>query len=192
MSEKQKYEGIYSSPEQYPTYGRTNHGKRAVPLVEKDTASSLLDVGCGYNDFVAEIKTKKPSVRAIGVDFACPGADIIAEAHSLPFQDKEFDLLTSFDMLEHLTEDKVLSTLLEMARVSKRFLLSISYVDSVTKWKGQTLHPTVRPEEWWVDRLMQAGAIKAAKQAGYLTGEWSIPVPIQTNETVVLDRKSVV
>lgn len=186
MAEKHKYEGIYSSPDKYPSYGHSNHGGGAVNFLTKWSPKSILDVGCGFNEFVKSVLEKSLCERAVGVDFACPGADIIAEADALPFKNKEFDVVTSFDMMEHLPEESVDSVLREMCRVSNRFVLSISYVDSVNRWKGETLHPTVRPEHWWMVRLVRAGALSLKKVGRYITGTWGKPLSIDAGAKVVV------
>jgi len=167
-----KYEGIYASPTAFPRYGHSNHGARAVRVLQKWQAASVLDVGCGWNEFAKQAREALPGSRVVGVDAACPGADVQAEAVQLPFADKEFVTVTAFDVLEHLPECEVNAALAEMARVSSSFVFSISYVDSVNKWKGQTLHPTVRPESWWIERIMQAGGVHIAQNGRFLTGHW--------------------
>lgn len=186
MSEVAKYQGIYRSPEKFATYGHSNHGRGAARLIEKWKPASIVDVGCGWNEFAAQMKAVLPEARVIGVDFACPGADVTAPLTALPFADKEFDTLTAFDVLEHLLPAEVDAALLEMARVSHRFALSISYVASVNKWEGQTLHPTVRSEQWWITRLMRAGAGQISKHGRYIVGSWRERLPIHSNDSVVL------
>lgn len=171
--EKEKYDGIYANPERYKKYGHSNHGKHAVPLVaNKMLAQSVLDVGCGYNEFNQSIRELKPELRTVGVDFSCPGADIICSAEKMPFADKEFDVLTAFDMLEHILEEQVDTILSEFARVSNRFVFSISYVPSVNTWKGENLHPCVHSEKWWIMRIMKAGGSRITKSGKYICGEW--------------------
>jgi SAM-dependent methyltransferase len=172
IEEIAKYQGIYSSPEKFPRYGHSNHGAKAVRILQKWGTPTVLDVGCGYNEFVQQVREAMPNTRAIGIDPACPGADLHAEAVALPFADKEFSVVTSFDMLEHLPECEVEAALAEMARVSTAFIFSISYVPSVNKWQGKTLHPTVRPETWWIEKIMQAGGVHIAHSGRYLTGHW--------------------
>jgi SAM-dependent methyltransferase len=185
MTELDKYKGIYTSGK-LPKYGHTNHGARAMGLVEKWKPTSIVDVGCGWNEFAKIARQKLPESRIVGVDFACPGADVVAPATKLPFSNKEFDLLTSFDMLEHLTPDEVDKALASMARVSQRFIVSISYEPSVNKWQGSTLHPTVRDEEWWITRLMRAGALAITKHGRYIYGRWHSPLLIKPDANVVL------
>ncbi len=172
--EQSKYLGIYSSTDRkYKTYGRTAHGTKAIPLVERLNPSSILDIGCGWNNFLKDIKQQLPNTKTVGVDFACPGADVIADVTvGLPFVGAEFDLATSFDVLEHLVPDDVNRALNEIHRVSRKFVFSICYRDSVNRWKGLTLHPTVRPQEWWIEQIYCAGAENISVVGKYITGTW--------------------
>ena len=170
ISELEKYEGIYSSPDAYRGYGHSNHGRNAIPMMMGVT--SVLDVGCGHNEFVKQLRQRQPDVRAIGVDFACPSADVCAKATSLPFAEKQWDMITSFDMLEHLMPSEVSTALLEFARVSRRFCFSICHRPSVITWKGLNLHPTVQPESWWISEIQKAGGVNIRKSGQYILGEW--------------------
>jgi len=186
IEEKQKYDGIYQNPAKYPRYGHTNHGARAVAIVSKWAPKSLLDLGCGWNEFSKQVKTALPETTVVGADFSCPGADVQCEASCTPFEDKSFDVVTSFDMMEHLVECEVDAVLEEMARVSNRFIFSISYQDSVNKWQGKTLHPTVKPEEWWMLRIARAGGLGLTKQGRFITGRWSTALRLNPDSSVVL------
>jgi len=178
MTELEKYQGIYSS-EQYARYGHTNHGKGILATIASlKNLTSLVDVGCGHNEFIHELWKLRRDIIATGVDFACPSADIIAPANALPFKYQQFSMLTAFDMLEHLTEAEVIPTLEEFARVSSAFCFSISYVPSKIKWKGETLHPTVKPEEWWIDAIRTAGGVEIHKEGKYILGSWKRPCGI--------------
>jgi ubiquinone/menaquinone biosynthesis C-methylase UbiE len=89
----------------------------------------------------------------------------------LPFRDKQYDMVSAFDMLEHLREDDVPIVLREFARVSRRLVFSICYRPSRINVNGETLHPCVRPEAWWVERIAEAGG--GARRIGiYLVGDW--------------------
>lgn len=171
MQELEKYQFIYSNKDIYKTYGRTNHGKDSMKLVELVNPQSLLDVGCGYNDFCNLVK-EKLKINTIGVDFACLGADIICDAQNLPFDNKSFDLLTAFDMLEHLLPNQVLICLKEFSRVSSNFIFSICYAPSRITCQGYNLHPTVNCEEWWIKQLYEAGAQEVNKYNNYIYGNW--------------------
>ncbi len=170
-SEKPKYVALYNSPDM-AWYGRSNHGKDFIPELLKMGVTSLVDVGCGHNNLALSLR-KESKMVAVGVDFACPTADVNADAAMLPFKSRQFDMLTAFDMLEHLRPEQVDKTLVEFARVSSRFCFSISYTDSRTRdANGGTLHPTVRPEDWWMERIRDAGGIHINKNGRYIHGDW--------------------
>lgn len=174
MSELEKYQGIYASPEEYRTYGHSNHGRYALPLVIEWNPASILDVGCGWNQFAKACRQN--GLTAQGMDFACPGSDIVGSACAIPLPDKSVDLVTSFDTLEHLEPEQVPQALSEMARVSTRFLLSICHVPSRITWRGQNLHPTVQPESWWLEQISNAGGQRISVhplRSRYLSGFWN-------------------
>ena len=152
--EQEVYELIYND-DAYSYYGRSNHGHKAIEAIAQLKPTSLLDVGCGHNKFVQEIR--ELGVKALGVDFACKSADQIADILDLPFRDKEFDFITAWDVLEHLLPDQVEQAFLEMKRVSSRFAFTIAYDYASTpppkKFKNHNLHQTVRKPDWWKDKI---------------------------------------
>lgn len=175
MTELEKYVQIYARPKEYPSYGHDNCGKGAWPMIQSWGVTSLIDLGCGHNTFCKRARKEVPSIRAVGVDFACPGADIIADMTGLPIADKSFCVVTAFDVLEHIEPLNVAKVLSECARVAHRFCFSICYRDSVFRWQGETLHPTVQPAPWWIEQILAAGAQSVEKEGRYLYGTFSSP-----------------
>lgn len=160
-----KYRTLYA--DRRTAYGATDHGRDAEPLLRRLGVNSLLDVGCGDNRFAGRARGR--GLCAVGVDFAHPRADLAAAAHALPFRDDAFDWLTAFDVLEHLLPAEIDAVLREFARVARTgWLFSICYRDSRTRVCGETLHPTVRPEAWWRERLGRF--IHVQKSGLYLYG----------------------
>jgi len=170
--DKYKYEWIYNGEGSFTNgknemdeeirkkYGHGGNGKRFTNIIlEQVKPTSILDVGCGHNEFVKDMRNIRREIKSIGVDFACPGADIMANAEDLPFKDKEWDLLTSFDMLEHVPEDEVDLVIEEFRRVSDRFFYNISLKRERKRVNGKNLHPTVKPSEWWIDKIEKSGEI---------------------------------
>ena len=153
--EQEVYELIYAD-DAYSFYGYSNHGHKALEYITVLRPLSLLDVGCGHNAFVEEIKNLGVE-KAIGVDFACKSADKIADILNLPFDNKEFDFITAWDVLEHLLPEQIVPALLEMQRVSKRFAFTIAHYYARTpppkKFSGHNLHQTVKEPEWWVEQI---------------------------------------
>lgn len=171
MKEIDKYKFIYSNREIYKKYGRNNNGKSSFPLIQLLNPQSLIDVGCGHNDFCKMI-IEKININAIGVDFACESADIVCDALNLPFENKSFDLLTCFDMLEHLLPEQVDDCLKEFQRVSYKFVFSICYRPSFKTCFGLNLHPTVENEDWWIDKISKFGGHNIQKYKKFIYGYW--------------------
>lgn len=121
-----------------------------------EPGTCVLDIGCGHNEFAQALRTT-PGVHALGVDFACPNADITASPTSLPFSDKTFDLATAFHVLEHLPPNQIAPTLKEIARVSQRFLF------------------TIDPDRigWCADHVQSAGGTISGSDLTRMEGYWS-------------------
>ena len=66
-------------------YGNAFDGKESIDDIMQLKPTSMLDIGCGHNQFIKKIKQIK-DIRAVGIDIACPSADFIAPAHILPFK----------------------------------------------------------------------------------------------------------
>lgn len=93
--------------------------------------STLLDVGCGRCTWLLFLRKHRPDVNAIGCDAnpayvqICRSRGVnarICDIMYLEFNDKEFDVVTAFHVLEHVEDDvKALSELVRVAR--KRVIL---------------------------------------------------------------------
>lgn len=167
--ERAKYEALW---EKHGAWGTHNHGSKAQKLILTLSPATLLDVGCGDNKFAKWARSE--GILATGVDFAGCGADIKAAAHDLPFKDNAFDVVTAFDVMEHLLPEEVDEVLEELVRVGRSHLvLGISYRESrVRALNGETLHPTIRPKDWWVKKLCRFGNTK----------EWNNYLHVELND----------
>ena len=135
-------------------YGHSFEGKNHLKKILSLKPKSVIDIGCGGNQFCSHLKKRKryffSEKKFVGVDIASPFADIIAPAHNMPsIKDKEFDLLTSFDCIEHIPEEEISAAFKEFARVSQRIFLQICLEDSPTKIDGKRLHVCIKSEDWW-------------------------------------------
>ena len=117
---------------------------------------------------VADARNK--GFDAYGVDLA-EGLDVFwsvanvcrfcktASADELPFPDNSMDLVTCFDVLEHIPEEAIAAVLKEMYRVTKKHLMvGIALVSAYKKmFDGSEPHICIKPSQWWCDRMEEAG-----------------------------------
>ena len=173
--EQEVYQLIYDDVENYGYYGRSNHGEKALKPILDLNPASILDVGCGHNDFI--LMAREAGIKkATGVDFACPSADFVCDILNLPFENKEFDFITAWDVLEHLLPEQVEPCFKEMSRVSRRFAFTIAHVPAGTppppKFKGHNLHQCVKEPVWWQAEIEKFGTISPSNGLFWL-GEWN-------------------
>lgn len=91
--------------------------------------------------------------------------------HAVPLASSIADVVTSFDALEHLLPEDVDPVLAEMHRVARpggRFIVSICTRPSRITVDGENLHPTVRPQSWWIGQIARVGCVEVADR--YLSG----------------------
>ena len=166
------YAQIYNDQVNFPTYGHTNHGdKWLIDILELNPAS-WLDIGCGHNTLIKHIKLYLDD--AWGVDFACPSEDQNCDMLDLPFADNRWDIVSAFDVMEHLLPEQIDTGLSEMARVGKRFVFTISYYKALMEINGKNAHPTVWSADKWIAKIEQYGTINDMSQTdkGFFIGEW--------------------
>ena len=170
--ERSKYVELASRPNS--SYGASNHGRDAIPIVKRWKPRLVVDFGCGRNDFVAELR--RHGIDGLGVDFAFQEADINKPMHETKLVEGVADVVTSFDALEHLLTEDVVPVLTEIRRVARPgawFCFSVCTRPSRITVKGENLHPTVRPLSWWVDVIGRVGAVNDTRAAGRcLTGRF--------------------
>lgn len=155
IKEQKKYEWLSSNNS---SYGSTNHGRPFLSHILKVCTFPLIDIGCGRNNFISILKqqTKSP-ITAIGIDFAFKEANIICSADNIPIQSNFFNTITSFDFFEHLLEEDVDNVINELIRIANNHALffgTICSKDSINRGpNGETLHPTVKSNHWWINKF---------------------------------------
>lgn len=175
-------------------YGHSNHGAHLSPWLVNWCAARLLDradvtvidLGCGHNEFVKGLRENN-GIFGVGVDSSCPGADIRADITNAPACRKAVieycavnhrswlrgqSLVVSFDTLEHVAEADLDAVFSLMRELAPSFCLSIGYEKAEYDLDGENLHPTARPQEWWMERLRLAGATIIELPSTHLVGRW--------------------
>jgi 2-polyprenyl-3-methyl-5-hydroxy-6-metoxy-1,4-benzoquinol methylase len=127
----------------YDKYGSTNPVVKRLmagferslgELFERAAPQSLLDVGCGEGVLVHKWAQVLGERRVVGVDLEEPSIQAEWATRSapnleyrtvkpgpLPFGDREFDVVTAIEVLEHVPDPE--QTVAEMARVANGHLL---------------------------------------------------------------------
>ena len=183
MNNKEIYDHVYNNPNTYPDYGNSNHGQPHASYVESllEPGDSILDVGCGNNQFLKGLATNHLS-QAIGIDVSAPGADIIVDfiIFANRCKDNEFDIIVSFDFLEHIDKELITTYLNEMARIAKKFVFTIGVGQSVYNVKGVNLHKTRKTNMEWLTLLQNIYSSDAKFIDGRFQGTFDEPEQ-QTN-----------
>lgn len=154
QSEQIKYERMH----QVPGYS-AGPGASYVPCLLNylEKGDSVIDFGCGSGEagrLLAHLQYKvlnvdiTNAVRYSGVPF------IRASLHELPDDLPKATWGFCTDVMEHLPEEWVAPALNGMRGRVKSIFFSISGVpDGWGKHIGERLHLTVKPVEWWIERI---------------------------------------
>jgi len=94
-----------------------------------DDISSILDVGCGNGFIVNNLKKINKYKKLVGLDISLEALKFVqtekrqGSIENIPFEDKSFDLVVCLEVLEHLPEKIFQKGILELQRVSKKYIL---------------------------------------------------------------------
>ena len=152
--------GVTAKKSNYTDYSWTRLGsyfqKTAKHIVDRFNPKSTFDVGCAKGFLVKALC--ELGVDAYGID---PSEYALKEAHpdikerltpgiaqSIPLGDNECDLVTCFDVLEHIPEKDVAKVLEEMLRVTKEWLI-LRLVTKKLPGDIDKNRSTIHDKEWW-------------------------------------------
>lgn len=127
-------------------YGATsaNRAPYILPHIQSIKPLKVLDYGCGQSKLYEQIEVLGPKVTRY--DPAIP------ELANKP--QGEFDLVLNIDVMEHLPEDEIDEFIDELKHYSKNAIFVIDTIPAKTLLPdGQNAHLTVKPPEWWRERL---------------------------------------
>jgi hypothetical protein len=146
---------VYAKCYQSPAYAMGSRRRASVQTLLASLArGSLLDVGCGRGESLAFAETAghRPVMGTEVVPALLNRRVVYAEAHRLPFQDGEFDHVTCWDVLEHLTEADIRPALAEILRVARR-TVTVSASERSDVRDGRELHISRRPAAQWLSLI---------------------------------------
>ena len=170
--EHEKYDRIYGDDLRYDNtgelYGSICHAMKVINFIDGLSFDTILDIGCGRGQFEQELLKRGKEVSACDISGVVidklraqiPDANFdCASMDDLPYGDSAFDLVTSFEVLEHIPEDLLDESLSELARVSKGDVVTSVAWHEDLKW-GMHLHVIVKPKEWWMEKLSEYFEVK--------------------------------
>jgi SAM-dependent methyltransferase len=144
-------------------------------LAELPCRGSYLDVGCGRGEMVREAM-QLGFAPVCGVEVVPNLVDgrrvIYAEGHALPFLDRSWDVVTLFDVVEHLLPGDDEAVCRELVRVARRHILITANNHESTLPDGTVLHINRRPYAEWERLLAEwfapgAAAVTACDNIAY-------------------------
>lgn len=118
-NQKEAWQGINRDP-----YFREK--SRLIMSMIPENVETIVDIGCGDGSITNELSFR---YRVVGLDYAIiplqmvKGLRILANVASLPLRDKSYDLVLCSELIEHLDPRTFEHAILEINRVSKRYIL---------------------------------------------------------------------
>ena|SRR3989344_6335115 len=137
---------------------------------------NCLDIGCGTGRLVYFLR--KLGIEAYGIEiseYAISAAEKEiqpflqhADLTKIPFNDDSFDLVLSFDVMEHMERSKIKKSIEESVRVSRKFVLHKIYTieNSWIEWTHAQdfSHISVMSQAFWYDLFKGLGNVSIVKK----------------------------
>lgn len=105
------------------------------------TPEDVLEVGPGPGVFKGMAEIYGAKIVTVDWDISLQ-PDCVGDAEQLPFNDRSFDIVVSFQTVEHLPYERALRAVGEMARLAKRAVV-VSVPDCRTQWRIDAKLPLV-------------------------------------------------
>jgi hypothetical protein len=149
----------------FPGLSLPAQAKRVKRLIMATGAANLLDYGSGkgrqydLREFRAEDGQRYDGIQDYwGVDFIHCYDPGYGPFNALP--DRRFDGVICTDVLEHCPEEDIAWILEELFGYATRFVFATVACYPATKRlpSGENAHVTIRPPEWWQERLAAVAA----------------------------------
>lgn len=191
--------GITTKKSNYVDYSWERLGyyfqNTAQHIVDKFNPKKSLDIGCAKGYIVKSLVDL--GVYACGID---PSEYALSEAHpdvkdrltkgvaqSIPFPDSSFDIVTCFDVMEHIPEKDVSKVLKEMLRVTKKWIV-LRVVTRELHGDVDAYHEFIRDKDWWHKQVAKAGGTVEPVDNFFNGAVWWFNVP----EFLIVARKVIV
>jgi len=151
-----KYDYLFSKNREYnsnPDHERFIVAKEFLSSINVINVKNVLDVGVGRGHFFRFLDVQGYHIK--GVEPSGEARKLLndkrildAYSHSLPFKNKEFDVVVCLDVLEHIPHELIQNSLNEINRVSKKYaIISVAHHSDIrNSWE---LHISSMPFKEW-------------------------------------------
>ena len=118
--------------------------------VFKCNPTNILEIGVGSGILKTLCTHFGIDVKTTDIDQELK-PDYVASVLNLPFDDDSFDLISCFQVLEHIRYEDFIKALMELYRVARRFVI-ISLPDAQELWPYQLYIQKVGPLRFYIPR----------------------------------------
>lgn len=177
--EQNKYHRMWT---EVPSYRSNSPGEKLVEkffsIADWKPGDTLIDLGCGPGRASIALADRGFKVTMLDITDDCLDKSVRVTAGSvgIPFIEQNlwdvylsvhgrFDWLYCCDVLEHIPPEHVDATLNNLQAMTGKggFLQIALWDDSYGNKIGETLHLTVKPVEWWREKIESRWNIKVCE-----------------------------
>lgn len=138
---------LYKQLHKTRSYGDTGHNycSDIISFIKETNAASYIDFGCGTGSLRKSLLGY--GFRIDEFDPAIPGKDKIPK--------KNYDLVITTDVLEHLYENEIDNFFEEIMMLNPKFMYhAVSTRDAIIKLPdGTSCHKCIQNSNWWKEKL---------------------------------------
>jgi len=157
-------------------------------LLGPSEKTKWLDIGCGQGFLVLE--ALRNDIDAYGIDiskYALENSLIIDRVRygsitNIPFEDEMFDVISAFDVVEHVNQRDAAKAFSEMHRVLRcngLLILTTPNPCAMGNWVYDLTHVNVRPANYWKMMLARHGfKIKMKYIPSFIKYYWRFEIPV--------------
>lgn len=141
----------------------TKRAKFLQEMITKYQVESLLDYGCGKG--LAWTRDRLQDQLNIKVYLYDPAVDRFSKRPKGPR-----DMTWCADVMEHIPEENVQWVLEDIYKLSRKcvyFSIAMDLADAILP-NGENAHCTVKPKEWWQEKIDQANTNKIFTHVDFL------------------------
>lgn len=171
-TERAKYFELWRDVPDYREYSTgMENVSRFMDIIKPEKGSTLIDIGCGEGKAGLEFQSKGLYVKWVDITSAGLHPDIpssrfiYSSIWSNWAHDKYgYDYGFCCDVMEHIPTEYTMLVIDRIISSCRTSWFQIAFVpDQFGASIGQTLHLTVQPFNWWLDRLRGAGSVIDAR-----------------------------